>query len=56
MNVEEILVGKAATEETAELAGAVAAKQLFPLERNRYKVQVLRALLRKAILAAGRDS
>ncbi len=49
-NVEEALVGKPANEETAELAGAVAARQVFPLERNRYKVQILKALIRKAIL------
>ncbi|OHD26786.1 MAG: hypothetical protein A2Y38_10690 [Spirochaetes bacterium GWB1_59_5] len=51
VNVEEILIGKTANEETAEIAGAVAAKQVFPLERNRYKVQILRGLLRKALLA-----
>jgi NADPH-dependent glutamate synthase beta subunit-like oxidoreductase len=50
-HVEEALVGKTASEETAELAGAVAARQVFPLERNRYKVQILKGLLRKAILA-----
>ncbi|MBU0927556.1 MAG: FAD-dependent oxidoreductase [Spirochaetes bacterium] len=51
VNVEEALVGKAASEETAEAAGAVAARQVFPLEHNRYKVQILKGLLRKAILA-----
>jgi len=51
MNVEETLIGKTASEETAELAGAVGAKQVFPLERNRYKVQILKGLLRKALLA-----
>jgi CO/xanthine dehydrogenase FAD-binding subunit len=51
VNVEETLVGKAANEETAEIAAAVAAKQVFPLERNRYKVQILKGLLRKAIMA-----
>jgi CO/xanthine dehydrogenase FAD-binding subunit len=50
-NVEEALVGRMANEETAELAGNVASKQVFPLERNRYKVQVLKGLIRKAILA-----
>ncbi len=50
VNVEEFLVGKAASEETAEEAGAVAAKEVFPLERNRYKVQILKALVRKALL------
>jgi hypothetical protein len=37
-------------EETAELAGAVAARQVFPLERNHYKVQILKGLIRKAVL------
>ena len=50
-NVEEALVGRTANEETAELAGNVASKQVFPLERNRYKVQILKGLIRKAILA-----
>ncbi|OHD74239.1 MAG: hypothetical protein A2177_11880 [Spirochaetes bacterium RBG_13_68_11] len=50
-NVEEALVGRTANEETAELAGAVASKQVFPLERNHYKVQILKGLIRKAILA-----
>ena len=49
-NVEEALVGKPANEETAEMAGAVAARQVFPLEKNRYKVQILKGLIRKAIL------
>jgi CO/xanthine dehydrogenase FAD-binding subunit len=50
VHVEEALVGKKASEETAEIAGAVAAKQVFPLECNRYKVQILKGLLRKAIV------
>jgi NADPH-dependent glutamate synthase beta subunit-like oxidoreductase/CO/xanthine dehydrogenase FAD-binding subunit len=49
-NVEEAIVGRKPDEETAELAGAVAARQVFPLEKNRYKVQILKGLLRKAIL------
>ena len=51
VNVEEALMGKTASEETAEIAGAVASKQVFPLERNRYKVQILKGLIRKALLA-----
>jgi len=51
VNVEEALIGKTASEETAEIAGAVASKQVFPLERNRYKVQILKGLIRKALLA-----
>ena len=52
VNVEEILIGKTASEETAEIAGEIGAKQVFPLERNRYKVQILKGLLRKAIVAS----
>ncbi len=51
VNVEEALIGKQASEETAAAAGAVAARQVFPLERNRYKVQILKGLIRKAIMA-----
>jgi len=51
VNVEEAIIGKPADEATAEMAGAIAAKQVFPLEKNRYKVQILKGLLRKAILA-----
>ncbi len=50
-NVEEAIVGRTASEETAELAGDAASRQVFPLERNHYKVQILKGLLRKAILA-----
>ena len=34
VNVEEFLIGRKANEETAELAGAIACKQAFPLARN----------------------
>jgi NADPH-dependent glutamate synthase beta subunit-like oxidoreductase/CO/xanthine dehydrogenase FAD-binding subunit len=51
VNVEEFLIGRKADEETAELAGAIASKQVFPLARNRYKIQILKGLIRKAILA-----
>jgi NADPH-dependent glutamate synthase beta subunit-like oxidoreductase len=52
LNVEEYLVGKAANEETADSAGMIAARQAFPLARNGYKIQILKGLLRKAILSA----
>ncbi len=52
VNVEEFLIGREADEETAELAGAIACAQAFPLARNGYKVQVLKGLVRKAILGA----
>jgi len=49
-NVEEALVGKPVNERTAEMAGAAAARRCSPLEKNRYKVQILKGLIRKAIL------
>jgi NADPH-dependent glutamate synthase beta subunit-like oxidoreductase len=50
--VEEFLAGRAPDDETAAAAASIAARGTFPLERNGYKVQVLEALLRKAILEA----
>lgn len=51
--VEEFLIGRRLSEETAEAAASIAATGCFPLECNGYKVQVLRALVRKAILESG---
>ncbi|MGB4406915.1 MAG: FAD-dependent oxidoreductase [Sphaerochaeta sp.] len=48
--VEEFLVGKEANEETAALAGELAVKDSYPLEKNQYKLTILKGLLRKAIL------
>jgi NADPH-dependent glutamate synthase beta subunit-like oxidoreductase/CO/xanthine dehydrogenase FAD-binding subunit len=48
--VEEFIVGRELDEETAEAAGSLAARGTYPLERNGYKVQVLKALVRKAII------
>ena len=50
VNVEDFLVGKTISEETAEMAGIIAARQAFPLAKNRYKIQILKGLIRKAIL------
>ena len=50
VNVEEFLIGRTANEETAELAGMIASKHAFPLARNSYKIQILKGLIRKAIL------
>ena len=50
MAVEEYLVGKEATEETAAQAGEIAVRQVYPLSCNRYKAQILKGMIRKAIL------
>ena len=52
VSVEEFLVGRKPDEETAARAGEIACAHVFPLARNGYKVQILKALLRKAILSA----
>jgi CO/xanthine dehydrogenase FAD-binding subunit len=52
LNVEEFLMGKRISEETADTAGTIASRQAFPLARNSYKIQILKGLIRKAILSA----
>jgi NADPH-dependent glutamate synthase beta subunit-like oxidoreductase/CO/xanthine dehydrogenase FAD-binding subunit len=48
--VEEFLVGRPLDEETAEAAGALAVRGVQPLQRNAFKVTVVRTLLRRALL------
>ena len=50
--VEAFLVGKKIDGEVAETAADMAVEGVLPLGRNRYKVQITRALVRRAILAA----
>jgi CO/xanthine dehydrogenase FAD-binding subunit len=50
MGVEEYLVGKEANEETAAQAGEIAVRQVYPLSCNKYKAQILKGMIRKAIL------
>jgi len=50
--VEKFLTGKAPNEETAEVAGLLAVKGVMPLARNKFKIQIIKTLLRKAILDA----
>jgi CO/xanthine dehydrogenase FAD-binding subunit len=52
-DVEKFLEGKPAAEGTAAAAGELAAKEVRPLAKNRFKAQIVKALLRKAILSAG---
>ncbi|MFZ2780485.1 MAG: FAD-dependent oxidoreductase, partial [Rectinemataceae bacterium] len=51
VSIEEYLIGKTANEETAAAAGEIASTQALPLAKNRYKIQILKGLIRKAILA-----
>ncbi len=50
--VEEFLEGKTAGEKTAAAAAELAVKEVRPLAKNRFKVQLVKALLQKAILSA----
>lgn len=47
-----VLVGKAVTEETAELAGAAAVAGATPLSNNGYKIQLAKTAVKRAILRA----
>ncbi len=48
--VEEYLYGKEATEALAEEAGEIAVRNAKPLSKNKYKIQIVKALIKKAIL------
>ena len=47
--VEDFLKGKVPTEEVAEAAGTLAARGTNPLSKNKYKVQIVKALVKRAI-------
>lgn len=49
---EEFLKGRELSEEVAETAGVIAVKGVNPLAKNKYKVQITKALVKRAILAA----
>lgn len=51
--VEDFLKGKEISEEVAEAAAVIAVKGANPLAKNKYKVQVTKALVKRAVLAAG---
>ena len=53
-NAERALAGKSITEESAAKAGAEAVHGAHPLSGNKYKVQLARVAVKRAILAAGR--
>lgn len=47
---EDVLKGREISEETAEAAAAAAVKEATPLSKNKYKVQIIKALVKRAIL------
>lgn len=52
-DAETFLSGKRIDEETAEAAAALAVRGAVPLPGNRHKVQILRTLVKRAILGTG---
>ena len=47
-------MGRAPDEETAEVAASIAVRDVQPLAANRFKVQILRSLVKKAVLGAAK--
>ncbi len=52
--VEEFLLGKKPTEDVAEVAASLAVRGAQPLAGNAFKLQIVRALVKKAVLAAAK--
>jgi len=52
-DVEGFLIGRNPDEATAEEAGEIAVRGAFPLERNAYKLRILKGLVRKSVLGLG---
>jgi len=50
---EELIKGKAPTEEVAEQAACIAVEKANPLSMNAYKIQIAKNLVKQSILAAG---
>jgi CO/xanthine dehydrogenase FAD-binding subunit len=53
--VEDFLKGNVPTEEVAEAAAAIAVRDSSPLSKNKYKIQIVKALVKKAILACAQS-
>jgi xanthine dehydrogenase YagS FAD-binding subunit len=51
IEAEDALKGKAISESVAEAAAAAAVKDAVPLSNNKYKVQIARTLVKRAVLA-----
>ena len=50
----EALAGKTVTEETADAAGKAAVSKASPLSKNKYKIQLTRVAVKRAIMKAVR--
>jgi NADPH-dependent glutamate synthase beta subunit-like oxidoreductase/CO/xanthine dehydrogenase FAD-binding subunit len=51
LEAEKVIAGKKIDETTAEAAGIAAVKGALPFEANRYKVQIAKTLVKRALLA-----
>ena len=47
--VEDAITGKAANEETADMAGKLAIQGAIPLQHNAYKIPLMRNLVKRSI-------
>ena len=56
LEAEDYLKGKEVTEEVAETAGEIAVKGSNPLPKNKYKVQIVKILVKRAILCCSQRS
>ncbi len=52
---EDYIIGKPIDESTAEQAAEAGLEVALPLLNNRYKIQIARALVKRAIVACGQD-
>ena len=52
---EKSIMGKAMTDDNAELAGVAAVSAARPLPHNGYMVQIAKVLVKRTILACGRE-
>lgn len=55
-DAEQALAGKTVSEDVAAAAGKAAAAKAQPLSRNRYKVQLVRTAVKRAVLEAARGA
>jgi NADPH-dependent glutamate synthase beta subunit-like oxidoreductase len=51
VKAEKVIAGKAITEELAEAAGAAAVEGANPFESNKYKVQIAKTMVKRALLS-----
>jgi xanthine dehydrogenase YagS FAD-binding subunit len=53
VQVEQALIGKPCTEETADMAGKLAVRGALPLAHNAYKIPLMRNLVKRAVRESG---